>query len=430
MTHNQPDLVRDSNGGVQRRTLVAGAAWTIPVVATAVGAPLAAASGEAPTLAFTNGPYTVAACGTLKDVVIKATTDGTTAPPAGTLVTVTLPAGLTWSNGETGSRPFSTDANGEVVLSGVKASGTAATVTIAASTSSATAAAPVTVSAAGNAWAYVHETNSAASMGGNRSGVVGNGYFLDSEGNLYYYENPNPVATGVASAVGYLDAANNHYVDYVKTDGSSFAYRAEDNNTASFGGDRSTAVGNGYFLSPDGGLYYYENPNPVATGVTSAFGYLDTANNHYVDYIDSTGNAFGYRVEDNNTASFGGPRSKAVGNGYFLSPDGALYYYENPNPVATGVTSAIGYMDSANNHYVDYVDSTGNSFTYRVEDNSTASHGGDRSTAVGVGYFLSPDGGLYYYNEPNPIATGVTAAVGYIDAGNNHYVDYVTAPVC
>lgn len=37
-----------TSGGIQRRTVVAGAAWTIPVVATAVGAPLAAASTTPP----------------------------------------------------------------------------------------------------------------------------------------------------------------------------------------------------------------------------------------------------------------------------------------------------------------------------------------------------------------------------------------------
>lgn len=35
---------RNPSGALQRRTVVAGAAWTIPVVATAIGAPLAAAS--------------------------------------------------------------------------------------------------------------------------------------------------------------------------------------------------------------------------------------------------------------------------------------------------------------------------------------------------------------------------------------------------
>ncbi|OOB89640.1 hypothetical protein [Rathayibacter sp. VKM Ac-2630] len=41
MTENTP-------GSLHRRTVVAGAAWTIPVVATAIGAPLAAASTTAP----------------------------------------------------------------------------------------------------------------------------------------------------------------------------------------------------------------------------------------------------------------------------------------------------------------------------------------------------------------------------------------------
>lgn len=45
-------IARDSDGKVQRRTIVQGAAWTIPVVAVAVAAPLAAASVQpCPTLA-------------------------------------------------------------------------------------------------------------------------------------------------------------------------------------------------------------------------------------------------------------------------------------------------------------------------------------------------------------------------------------------
>lgn len=204
MTHTQPLFVRDSNGGVQRRTLVAGAAWMIPVVATAVGAPLAAASGEAPTLAFTNGPYTVAACGTLKDVVIKAITDGTTAPPTGTLVTVTLPAGLTWSNGETGSRPFSTDANGEVVLSGVKAIATSGSQTITASSTVASADATVGISPAGGGFVAGVQNDGTVSFNNARATVpagstaIGMDTFLAGNGDLY--KNNVLLASGVTSA--------------------------------------------------------------------------------------------------------------------------------------------------------------------------------------------------------------------------------------
>ncbi|WP_230671980.1 hypothetical protein [Rathayibacter sp. Leaf248] len=141
MTENTP-------GRIHRRTVVAGAAWTIPVVATAIGAPLAAASGGEPTLAFTNGPYAVAACGTLTDVVITATADGTKPVTSGTPITVTLPSGLKWSDGSTGTKTLFTDGNGQVVLSGVKASGTNGTRTITASANGLQTSAPVTASGA------------------------------------------------------------------------------------------------------------------------------------------------------------------------------------------------------------------------------------------------------------------------------------------
>ncbi|KQQ22375.1 hypothetical protein ASF48_04010 [Rathayibacter sp. Leaf299] len=133
--------------GVERRTLVAGAAWTIPVVATAIGAPLAAASGGEPTLAFTNGPYAVPACGTLTDVVITATTDGTKPVPSNTPVAVNLPSGLKWSDGSTGSKTLFTDGNGQVVLSGVRSTIGNRTVQITATSGTTSATAPVSVAA-------------------------------------------------------------------------------------------------------------------------------------------------------------------------------------------------------------------------------------------------------------------------------------------
>ncbi|OOB91039.1 hypothetical protein [Rathayibacter sp. VKM Ac-2630] len=146
MNSTQPDPILGSAEGVQRRTIVAGAAWTIPVIATAVGAPLAAASDQ-PTLTFTNGPYSANGCGTLGDVVIRATTDGTTPVTSGTLISVTLPAGFTWSDGLTGPRAFPADGNGEVAVSGIRVPATATNATLTASTGGLTAAAPVSVTA-------------------------------------------------------------------------------------------------------------------------------------------------------------------------------------------------------------------------------------------------------------------------------------------
>ncbi|WKK72727.1 hypothetical protein Q0F99_07380 [Rathayibacter oskolensis] len=74
-----------------------GAAWTIPVVAVATGAPFAAASGT-PTLAFTLPSFSSTACGVISGVQVRRTTDGST-PDEGKQITVTLPTGYTFVGG-------------------------------------------------------------------------------------------------------------------------------------------------------------------------------------------------------------------------------------------------------------------------------------------------------------------------------------------
>jgi hypothetical protein len=136
MTENTP-------GHVHRRTVVAGAAWTIPVVATAIATPALAASG-APTLSFVTGPYTSAACSGVSTVVLQLTTDGTT-PDPGKTVMVSLPNGLTWSDGTTAPRPFTTGTDGRATVTGLKAPGKNGTYALGASSGSLTATSSVAV---------------------------------------------------------------------------------------------------------------------------------------------------------------------------------------------------------------------------------------------------------------------------------------------
>jgi hypothetical protein len=77
------------NKGVSRRTIVKGAAWSVPVIAAAVATPLAAASGDVEVGAFSVD----GTCGTL-GLGLLATgvtiTAGATAPlPVGTVITLT-----------------------------------------------------------------------------------------------------------------------------------------------------------------------------------------------------------------------------------------------------------------------------------------------------------------------------------------------------
>ncbi len=131
--------------GLNRRTVLAGAAWSVPVIATAIGVPLAAASTQTPTLAFVNGPYSSTACQPVGDIVLRRTTDGTT-PHAGQVITLTPPTGFTWEDGTTTARTQTTDANGEVRFTGLEAGPEGGSGTVIATSDTLTTSAPVSVS--------------------------------------------------------------------------------------------------------------------------------------------------------------------------------------------------------------------------------------------------------------------------------------------
>ncbi|ALS57534.1 hypothetical protein C5D60_10050 [Rathayibacter toxicus] len=199
---------------LHRRTLVKGMTWTVPLAATAIATPAFAASAQ-PTLKFTNGPYSVGTCQTLKDVIIQSTTDGTTPSPAGTTVSVTLPSGLIWSDGTTGTKSFTTDSNGQVVLSGIKADSTSGTKNINASSGGTSASAPVDVTkTADKAWLATNN-----GPGNTIDGILANSTPL-AEPTIWrlmghHYHKSTEIASNVFNAAGYnIRGQTGDYVTY------------------------------------------------------------------------------------------------------------------------------------------------------------------------------------------------------------------------
>ncbi|KZE35050.1 hypothetical protein AVW09_16880, partial [Microbacterium sp. T32] len=93
------DLSRASapdDDGIPRRTLIAGAAWSIPVIAIATATPAQAVS-NALSLAFSKNAYTGVTCSYIGGASVLATVNGTAA--AGKPVTVTLGNGYRFSDG-------------------------------------------------------------------------------------------------------------------------------------------------------------------------------------------------------------------------------------------------------------------------------------------------------------------------------------------
>ena len=274
-------VVRDADGRVQRRTLVAGAAWTIPVVAVAVATPAAAASLQ-PTLEFVNGPYSITTCATLGPIVLHTTADGTAPAPFGTVVTVTLPTGLTFSDGST-TKPFTTDASGDITITGIIATDSATTGTITALMGTVSASATITVTRTGVVNRALDGTPWFDGGAIPADAVaIGGDYFLTPGGDLYFSDG-TLIDTGVSSADGQFTLDSNraqHQIAWYNKGG--IVNRAFDGAPWHDGGAIPTdavSVGGEYFLTPGGDLYFSDG-TLIDTGVSSADGQFTLDSNN------------------------------------------------------------------------------------------------------------------------------------------------------
>jgi len=421
MTHDTTHL---SSAGLERRTLVAGAAWTIPVIATAVGAPLAAASTGA-TLTFTNGPYSVAACGTLKDVVLRVTTNGTAPAPAGTLVTVTLPAGLTWSDSSTGAKVLPTDANGEIVLSGVTADGASASTVIGASTTDASTSAPVSIAPSDTAHQYnlVGASDLTVPNVPGGSTPIGGGFYRSPTGDVYL-NNGAIVATGsAAGAVGGYDPEGGSYLQYTKN-GAAFQYNAVGSATTPWTlPTGATPVGGGFWLTADGDVYFEDRL--IRSGVAEAVGNWTAATSGFVGITDRSGATGQYNKVGGYFAVPAPTGSRPVGGGFYLAPNGDIY--TNTGVLAaTGTSSAIGDYTVTSGGFVGFI-KEGIAFQYNTVGSQTFAPAIPSGTVpVGGGFYLAPNGDLYS-NTGVLVRTDVIEARGQYTTASGGFVGYTRA---
>lgn len=122
---------------ISRRTLVTGAAWSVPVLALSVAAP-AAAVASGPTVSFDAPTYTVGSSRQLSGVIVRVMNDG--APVAGALVTVSLSSGMTFITGGATSLPMTVGSDGTAPLPGIELGETTASGTLSATSVGATPA--------------------------------------------------------------------------------------------------------------------------------------------------------------------------------------------------------------------------------------------------------------------------------------------------
>lgn len=409
----------NDSAGVRRRTIVKGAAWSIPVIAVATATPAAAASTQT-NIEFVNGQYESEICQPVDGVTIQVTNEsGDPAPDSS--VTVTLPDGLSWNDGTSGSKSFVTDGEGRVHLNDVEAVGAEGNYQITAALENGTSAVG-SVSVLPQSFAKFGGGDTVVDRYGqvpqDATALPGR-YFLADNGSLYYGD--TVIATGVTSAVGYF-AEGSDQVSYV-SDGVGYWYtKGEQQGTASDIPADSTAVGVNYFLTDDGRLYH--GNVLVDSGVSSAVGWYSS--NDWVTYVRSDGVTV-VAAQDDIIDEFRSlpTGTTALGGNYFLTPDGDLYYAGEATPMATGVTSAEGW-NTAGSDVVNWVDASGGHLATesQVLENfdvpiDAEAHSGN--------YFLTPNGEVYHGSE-GIVRENVRSLAGFFALGSDQFdiVEYVS----
>lgn len=225
------DLSRASapDDGVARRTILAGAAWSIPVIATATVAPAASASGTL-ALAFNQASYTGTACSTITGAYVTATNGGV--PAAGVAVTVSIANNYVFAGGST-SYTATSDGSGRVALPSISVPTIGGTGSLQAASGAETATSTTTAKPALQTISYdtysgltglpsnIVITDIATCSNGSGGHIVN---VLTDDGTIYYSTNGATFQTGSSTATHIAGADGAIAVAYSNNQVSYFTY--------------------------------------------------------------------------------------------------------------------------------------------------------------------------------------------------------------
>ncbi|KTS14406.1 hypothetical protein [Microbacterium testaceum] len=284
MTH---DIEQDASAlSPTRRTVLTGAAWTLPVIAAATITPMAAAS-NAPVLAFDKSTYNGTACGTITGAYVTVTVNNVAT--AGKSVTTTLSGGYKFSDDTTTNTQVS-GSNGRVNLPAINVPATGGTGAL--SATSGTSNTSATMSGVSNAiaktWTSAGSTVTYSSVPAGSQAVGWNTY-LTSDGNLYYTN--SLLAQNVTSAAAqYYLTPSGTTCDMISlvSDGAAKTWTTRGPAWRTFSSvpTGSRVIGWNTYLTNSGDLYYANTLK--AQNVTSATVQHVTSGGNEQDWIAYT----------------------------------------------------------------------------------------------------------------------------------------------
>ena len=193
--------------GIRRRTLVRSTAWAVPAVASVGAAPAFAATGQTYGLTPVQvGIVSRQACSTIAantvrfQATINPGTPTSHSAPAGESVTITLPAGLRFTDGTT-TKTVPTDAAGVASVPAITPYGAAGTYSISATWRGQTATYPVTVTPQPGGVIAINRTTTSSDTGATFTPTVVQGITDGLTGSIYGDQNSTSATGSGANAV-------------------------------------------------------------------------------------------------------------------------------------------------------------------------------------------------------------------------------------
>ncbi|MDQ1074727.1 MULTISPECIES: hypothetical protein [Microbacterium] len=383
-----------------RRTVLAGAAWSVPVIAAASMAPLAAAS-DTVTLTFDKSTYNGTACSTISGAYVTATVNSV--PTAGKSVTTTLSNGYKFSDGTTTNTQAS-GSNGRVNLPAINvpAQGGAATLTGTSGPSAATTTAAILGTANSKNYIYRQGTSRLTPAAPNGSTPLNASYFLKN-GTLYHWEG-GQIATNIAeTSTGWTYTNGVDQIGVLTKDGKNYIYRQGTSKLTPAAPDGSTPLNASYFLK-NGTLYHWSG-GQIATNIAeTSTGWTYTDGVDHIAVLTKDGKNYIYRQGKSRLTPAAPDGSTPLNSGYFLK-NGALYHWSG-GQIATNIAeTSTGWTYTNGVDQIGVLTKDGKNYIYRQGTSKLTPAAPDGSTPLDGSYFLK-NGTLYHW-EGGQIATNI-----------------------
>lgn len=412
---------------LERRTLIQGAAWTVPAIVLATASPALAVSGTV--LTFNASSFRGAGCDSISDATVIATASGVGV--AGVVVTLSLSGGYLYAGGGT-SYTGTTGSGGSLTIPTITVPAAGGNGTLTATSSGVSAA------TAGLSSTARHSTNAMWTKSGTSSvaGVVtadnarplGYGYALTSTGVLYAGGTAITEAAPILAAVPYTNRVDGTRIDALRADGVVVVYAGSRGLTGYSATTSTKLLGNGYTLTGD--TLFYQGSSLIASGVVNGRGYTNMSAEGTLDAVDAlltNGTVVQYweRSGRNGFNAISSPPDTALGYGYTLS--GSTLSFADSTvrlDIVSGVQSARAYEDTTGQRACDVVVGGRGMLTYRHISQVAGVDCQIDDVCLGNGYYLSGST-LYYRGAVAAPGDNVVAAAAYLLDGRDERVDHV-----